>query len=564
VAARSHEPRSAARWPATILVVIAAALLAPAAAQAQTYTVINLTDSGVAGDGSLRGEVKAANQHEGPDTITFAPGLSGTITISGSGLVVQGPTAIEGPGPSALTVRQISGGHRVIQVKLTEPGAVSIAGLKLAGGETTGPGGDLEWDDEGQPGTLTVVDCLITEGTAEGYGGGISSFGAPLTLRDSVVVENEGDSGGGVWAGGVSTPFTIEDSMIADNESSTDAGGLNGEVEGGGHDSIVRSTISGNHGGGAGAGAYLSMGSGTSLTIADSTVTENVADGGGGGLEVSPAAEFQAATIEDSTIARNHAGGLLGEAGGVQTFGFTPQVLLDSIVAENTGGEADIYGPWAAAFSLIGDVTDPRVSESVPGSDLVGLDPRLGPLAANGGPTETMMPAANSPVVNKGGGSLATDQRGDSRPSIFPGVALSVAAGANGADIGAVELQAPPTSPPPPATPLPATSRPLAPRVRVNCAKSAGARGCRFALQVFSSKPHRSHRRSKQARAGKAVAESAVARVKVKAGKSALVTLRPKPKFAARLDSARSLLVRQVETANGTTRTSYRRLKVVG
>jgi parallel beta helix pectate lyase-like protein len=565
VAARSDESRAAPCRVAGILAVIAAVLLASAAsAQAQTYTVTNLTDSGVAGDGSLRGEVKAANSNPGADTITFAAGLSGTITISGSGLVVQGPTAIEGPGPTAMTVRQISGGHRVIQVKLTEPGAVSISGLALAGGETTGPGGDLEYDGEGEAATLTLADCLITEGSAADYGGGIASFGAPLTLRGSVVSENEADSGGGIWAGGDGTPFTIEGSTIADNESSTVAGGLNGEVEGGGHDSIVRSTISGNHSGGAGGGAYLSMGTGTSLTIADSTLTENVADGAGGGLEVSPAGEFQAATIEDSTIARNHAGGLLGEAGGVQTFGFTPQVLLDSIVAENTGGEADIYGPWAAAFSLIGDLADPRVTESVPGSDLVGVDPRLGPLAANGGPSETMAPAANSPVVNKGGGALTTDQRGDPRPVIYPGVGLSAAPGANGADIGAVELQAPPTSPAPPSPPPPATSRPRAPRVRVNCPKSAGAGGCRFALQVYSSKPHRSHRKGKQARAGKPVAESAVARVKVKAGKSALVTLRPKPKFATKLEAAKSLLVREVETIAGATHTSYPRLKVVG
>jgi hypothetical protein len=546
-----------------VVALISTALVGAAPAAAQTYTVTNLTDSGIAGDGSLRGEVKAANQHEGADTIDFAPGLIGTITISGSGLVVQGPTAIEGPGPAAVTVRQISGGHRVIQVKLTEPGAVSISGLKLAGGETTGPGGDLEFDAEGEAGTLTVIDCVVTEGSAEDYGGGISSFGASLTLRDSVVVENEGDSGGGIWAGGDGTPFTIEDSTIADNHGSIAAGGLDGEVEGGGHDSIVRSTISGNISGGEGGGAYFSMGSGTSLTIADSTVTENVADGGGGGLEVSPAAEFQAATIEDSTIARNHAGSLLGEAGGVQTFGFTPQLLLDSIVAENTGGEADIYGPWAPAFSLIGHLTDPRVSESVPGSDLIGLDPKLGPLAANGGLTETMMPAANSPVVNKGGGALTTDQRGDPRPVIYPGVALSTAPGGNGADIGAVELQAPPSAggPPPPMSVPPAPEP--APRVRVNCPKSAGAGGCRFALQALSSKPHRSHRHGRRGRAGAPVAESAIARLKVKAGKSALVTLLPKPKFATKLEAAKSILVREVETAKGATRTSYRRLKVV-
>ena len=55
------------------LVALAVLGLATAAnAAAQTYTVSNLTDSGVENDGSLRGEVKAANADPGPDTIVFA------------------------------------------------------------------------------------------------------------------------------------------------------------------------------------------------------------------------------------------------------------------------------------------------------------------------------------------------------------------------------------------------------------------------------------------------------------------------------------------------------------
>ena len=65
-------------------------------------------------------------------------------------------------------------------------------------------------------------------------------------------------------------------------------------------------------------------------------------------------------------------------------------------------------------------------------------------------------------------------------------------------------------------------------------------------------------------RPGKPVAESAVAKVKLAPGKGAVVTLTPKPMFAANLEAAKSLLVREVETVKGKTRTSYRRLKVIG
>ncbi len=80
----------------------------------------------------------------------------------------------------------------------------------------------------------------------------------------------------------------------------------------------------------------------------------------------------------------------------------------------------------------------------MPGSNLLGVDPQLGPLGDNGGPTQTMAIAATSPAVNKGAGVLTTDQRGQPRPVAYPGVPFSAAAGANGADIGAFELQAPP------------------------------------------------------------------------------------------------------------------------
>ncbi|MFT3863781.1 MAG: choice-of-anchor Q domain-containing protein [Solirubrobacterales bacterium] len=536
------------------------ALIAAAPAAAATYTVTDLGDSGVAGDGSLRGEIRAANAHEGADTIAFAPGLSGTLTISGSGLVIQGPTAIEGPGPGAVSVRQISGGHRVIQVKLTEPGAVSIAGLTLAGGETTGPGGDLEFDAEGEPGSLEVVDCVITEGSAEDYGGGLSSFGAPLTLRDSAVVENEGDSGGGIWAGGHDMPFTIEGSTIADNESVSAGGGLNGEVEHGGHDAIVDSTFAGNKSEDEGGGAYFSLGSETSITVANSTVTENIADGGGGGFEFNTDEGVQA-TVEDSTIAGNHGGSLLGEAGGVQESGAVPQAMVDTIVADNTGGQPDIFGEWAASFSLIGNPSGAKISEALPGSDLVGVEPNLAPLAANGGPTETMMPAASSPVINKGGGSLATDQRGDPRPSIFPGVALSGAPGADGADIGAVELQAPAVASTPSTSGAGAKS---GPRVKVRCPKRAGHGGCRFLLRAVSAKPRRTKGRGGHVRLIRPKPESAAVRIRLKAGRSTILTLTPKPRFAAKLDRARQILVREVETIGDATHTTYRRLKVIG
>ena len=67
-------------------------------------------------------------------------------------------------------------------------------------------------------------------------------------------------------------------------------------------------------------------------------------------------------------------------------------------------------------------------------TDKNGVDPQLGPLQANGGPTQTMAPSATSPVIdaipagtNGCGTTVKTDQRGVHRPQ------------GSGCDIGAYE-----------------------------------------------------------------------------------------------------------------------------
>ena len=88
------------------------------------------------------------------------------------------------------------------------------------------------------------------------------------------------------------------------------------------------------------------------------------------------------------------------------------------------------------------------------------------------------------------------------------------------------------------------------PGLRVKCPKRAEQDGCRFKLQAVTKK-----------RRGRA--ESAVAKVKLKAGKSKIVSLRPKKKFGSRLARAKKILVRETVAIKGASRSSYRRLKVV-
>jgi YVTN family beta-propeller protein len=92
------------------------------------------------------------------------------------------------------------------------------------------------------------------------------------------------------------------------------------------------------------------------------------------------------------------------------------------------------------------------------------------------------------------------------------------------------------------------------PGVSVKCPKKAKRRGCKFALQVVAKKPKPK---------GKAKAQSTVARVKVKAGRSAIVSFKPKPAFRDKLFGASSVVVKQTLTLAGKKTTSYRKLKIV-
>jgi len=106
-------------------------------------------------------------------------------------------------------------------------------------------------------------------------------------------------------------------------------------------------------------------------------------------------------------------------------------------VAGNTAPTApDIDGPASGTFNLIGNGTNLTGLTNGTDGNQVGtgqapIDPLLGPLADNGGPTQTHLPQPGSSALDAAGTAAgpASDQRGISRPQ---GAA---------SDIGAVEVE---------------------------------------------------------------------------------------------------------------------------
>jgi len=184
----------------------------------------------------------------------------------------------------------------------------------------------------------------------------------------------------------------------------------------GGGLTLTDSTVSGNVNGGepyAGIWNYAD----STMTIIDSTIAKNSSDGAAGaGIY-----NTSTMTVIASTISANTGGGIYSGQDVTATLGAT-------IVAGNTGGPNcvayDAASLDSAGYNLTNDATGAACSFTA-ATDLVDKSPALGSLASNGGPTQTMLPAATSPAANVipktttlRGVTVCpgTDQRGDARP----------------------------------------------------------------------------------------------------------------------------------------------------
>jgi predicted outer membrane repeat protein len=162
------------------------------------------------------------------------------------------------------------------------------------------------------------------------------------------------------------------------------------------------------------------------VTITNSTVSGNTSGTQGGGIY-----NDDALTLTNSTVAGNTA---TAEGGGLYN-AFTT-TLLNTLIAGNTGTSPDLENSGfglTASYSLIGSSTGHGITTDPTTGNQVGVDPKLGPLADNGGPTRTHALLAGSPAIDKATntGCPATDQRGVTRPQPAGGVC----------DIGAYEAQ---------------------------------------------------------------------------------------------------------------------------
>jgi hypothetical protein len=288
----------------------------------------------------------------------------GTVTLNGSTLLAN-----LGIAPNS-TAANIGGG-----IQNDSMGTLIVQNSVLNGNTRVGEGGNIF-----NEGTATITDSTIANGRADPF-----CFFEPCMLHEQV-----SGSGGGISNHGT---MTLENSTVSGNQAREQGGGIFNR----GNLTLVNSTVSGNTAADQFAasrgGGIASVDSGAVVKLFNVTVTDNQAERAGGIAHLS--GQFQMAnTILGGNFDTDPGNGAHPDCeGSLESLGFN----LISI----------------SSCSILGSNTN-----------IVGVQPKLGVLKKNGGPTQTHMPGANSAVTDAGdptgcdnphGAPLAVDQRGFNR-----------------------------------------------------------------------------------------------------------------------------------------------------
>lgn len=261
-------------------------------------------------------------------------------------------------------------------------------------------------------GPVTITNTRFAHNFAfNGYGGAIFTDGssdAPFTIARSSFVENwagaeVGDAvGGAMYVNGVTYPFTIDSTTFSKN-SIDEERGVSVFVD------------------------NVSPGEEALLLIVNSTFDETQ-DGSDGTFVIAVNENAGNVAIKYSTIVGMIPFGIGGDEPGEQ--------YIASTILQAHPAEVDIYAddvPVDVEYSILSGAHAPAYVADL-GHNQFSTNALLGPLQDNGGPTQTRMPASNSPALSKGGpteGAPLYDQRFEGFPRIVGAL-----------DVGAVEIPA--------------------------------------------------------------------------------------------------------------------------
>jgi co-chaperonin GroES (HSP10) len=278
---------------------------------------------------------------------------------------------------------------------------LTIDGPNAATSRVTITGGSSSRAFNIQPGkTVTLRDLTVSGSTASGVspanlGGAIYNDHAVVNLVNMAISGNTADSGGGVYNNGTtsgSATLTIINSTLSGNTAAASGGAVfNDGANGSATLNLINSTISGNNAAANGGGVFSNGNSGSAaVTTTNATVTNNHSDsddtsgGDGGGLYLA-----------------------------VGTYRLRNTIVAGNFKGSGTTTADDIFGTVDAANSfnnLIGTGGAGGLSNAVQGNQVGVSNLFIGPLASNGGLTQTHALLFGSPAIEAGDNTkLTTD-----------------------------------------------------------------------------------------------------------------------------------------------------------
>ena len=349
-------------------------------------------------------------------SLAFNTVISNTAA-NGGGIYNVGRLTVVTATIRANTVSNAGGG-------IWNSGAITLTNSNLVNNAALG---GLEANDGGGLYNHTNAVASLTTVTLQGNsatdGAGIfNTLGSTLSLNNSRIVANVAAKNGGGLENDSNSLATVIGSSVTNNTTTQSGGGiynLNGTMVIS-NSAISRNGTVTNEGG----GLWNSEDTGAAtMTITNTTISNNAAATFGGGLFNQSAGGGAIVNLAHSTISSNtvavatNGGGIRAENGTIN--------LSHTIVANSGAGDDCSLGTGninSIGYNLSSDATCPFVGVG----DIVNTNPLLGLLQNNGGSTETHALQVGSPAINVGNPAFIPpptfDQRGPGFPRIQNGL----------------------------------------------------------------------------------------------------------------------------------------------
>ena len=301
--------------------------------------VNSLADNTTGGDGltTLREAILAANATSGADTISFAPGLNGTINLSLGQMTLTDSVRITGNGASN-TIIDAQNLSRILNITA---GDVAIESLTLTRGKTTANnqgGGAIRSTSAG---TLSIEQSQITASSTTGSdsdGGAILSYFGPVVVSESTLSGNwtTGSNAGGGAIAAYSGSITLSLSTLSGNSTAHINAGGGAVASNYGDVNVFQSTLSGNSttGNDSSGGAIFSFGA---VQLDSSTLSGNTTSGlraEGGAIYASD----RVITVSRSTLSGNSTTGNNASGGAIFSDGQSVTVSQSTFSGNSTAG----------------------------------------------------------------------------------------------------------------------------------------------------------------------------------------------------------------------------------